>query len=604
MLHSKKNSIFAQKSIYMKTIYTKFTLLLLFIAQLSFAQDTLKFLGTYRTLQFDASASEIPAYESIKQYLYVSNSADNALDVIDIANPNLPQLVKQISLTPYGGNVNSVAVMNGIIVAAVEGAAKTDSGSVVFFDTSGTYVNQVKVGALPDMVAFTPDGNKVLSANEGEPDGVIDPNGSVSIIDISGGVSTLSQANVTTVDFSALSSQVPSTVKLAPGKTFAEDAEPEYITFSKDSKYAYVVLQESNAMLVLDIVNQIPLKILPFGFKDHSQAGNGMDASNSSSSVNITTHPVFGMYQPDAIASYQFSGQTYLVTANEGDSKDGEDERIKNLTLDASVFANASMLQNDTVLGRLNVTTYLGDTNSDNQYEKLYAFGTRSFSIWDTSGTLIYDSGDDFAQKILQQFPNQFNSNNDDNTSFKSRSDDKGCEPEGVTIGIVNGTTYAFIGLERMGGIMVYDITDPNNVSFVQYLNHRNFQVSETDTAAGDLAPEGLVFIPDSISPNGQNLLAVANEVSGTVSIYQFGDKQSALDSKLDQDNIIIYPNPIKINQTLKFSKKASGFIFNALGQVVKKFENENQVTIDFGSGVYFCEIFGLTQAKKIIVIE
>ena len=38
---------------------------------------------------------------------------------------------------------------------------------------------------------------------------------------------------------------------------------------------------------------------------------------------------------------------------------------------------------------------------------------------------------------------------------------------------------------------------------------------------AGDLGPEGLVFIPAAQSPNGRPLLVVGNEVSGTTAVLQ-----------------------------------------------------------------------------------
>jgi 2',3'-cyclic-nucleotide 2'-phosphodiesterase (5'-nucleotidase family) len=250
---------------------------------------------------------------------------------------------------------------------------------------------------------------------------------------------------------------------------------------------------------------------------------NGFDASDRDNAITIVNHPVYGLFQPDAIAAYQAKGQTFLVTANEGDTRD-ENARVASLILDTDAFANAADLQQNGNLGRLNVSTIDGDADGDGAYEALFSYGARSFSIWDAYGNLVFDSGDDFEQVIKAELPQEaFNATNNGQPSFDNRSDDKGPEPEAVTIGTVSGQTFAFIGLERVGGVMVYNITDPHQARFVGYSNNRDFTVAfdgnsppATIAAAGDLGPEGLVFIPESQSPTGAPLLVAANEISGT----------------------------------------------------------------------------------------
>ncbi|MEC4985303.1 MAG: choice-of-anchor I family protein [Oscillatoria sp. PMC 1068.18] len=253
--------------------------------------------------------------------------------------------------------------------------------------------------------------------------------------------------------------------------------------------------------------------------------GNTLDVSDADGEINLANYPIFGMLQPDAIDTFEIGGQTYIISANEGDARDydgfSEEARVADLVLDPEAFPNAEQLQQDEVLGRLQVTTELGDLDGDGDYDELYAFGGRSFSIFDEFGNLVFDSGDDFEQIIAEQLPEFFNSDNDDNDSFDSRSDAKGPEPEGVVTGEIGDRTFAFIGLERVGGIMVYEVTDPQQPEFVQYLNNRNFSVDAEAANAGDLGPEGLVFIPAEDSPNGEPLLVVANEVSGTTTIYE-----------------------------------------------------------------------------------
>ncbi|MBO1351350.1 MAG: choice-of-anchor I family protein [Hormoscilla sp. GUM202] len=259
---------------------------------------------------------------------------------------------------------------------------------------------------------------------------------------------------------------------------------------------------------------------------------NSLDASDRDGEINIQNWPVLGMYQPDSIASYEVHGKTYIVTANEGDSRDydgfSEEERVKDLTLDPTAFPNAAELQADEALGRLQVTTTLGDRDGDGDYDEIYAYGGRSFSIFEATDTgleLVFDSGNDFEKITAEVFPEFFNSDFDDDEEvfeFDGRSDNKGPEPEGVAVGQVGDRTYAFIGLERIGGIMTYDVTDPFNPTFVQYLNNNPDRApvgAAMFLPTGDIAPEGLTFISQTNSPTNNPLLVVGNEISATTTI-------------------------------------------------------------------------------------
>ncbi|BAZ45776.1 alkaline phosphatase [Chondrocystis sp. NIES-4102] len=894
-------------------------------------------LGRYNSGIFDEGAAEIADYDPISQRLFVVNGADKTIDVLNLNNPNNPTFEFAIAIADFGDGVNSVAVKNGIVAAAIESDPSQDPGQVVFFDTDGNVLNQVTVGALPDMVTFTPDGNKVLVANEGEPnedDPSNDPEGSVSIIDISQGIT---QAKVITADFQQFNGQEATLrsreVRIFPDRNFSQDVEPEYITVSSDSTTAYVTLQENNAVAVVDIESGIT-DIQPLGLKDFSrglpqltnypidlseqvlgttpagqeillgrfsglfyegettdgklkfivtpdrgpngeptdvdgdgvkerpfplpdyqprlvrltldratgeveigeqifldrnqgktpltglpniQAGeadtaytdeepvdllgnsldndpfgadlesivvapdatfwlsdeyrpaiyhfdcngsyidrfvpqgtgeagngkegefgtetlpavyaqrrsnrgfegmalntdngklyafiqspldnpdvsddsnssnsqvlrilevdsatgvttgeyiyllegspgvdkigdavyagdgkinvierdsgtdadakkfifevdltgatnilgtdlatanttdtalesmtaddlaemgikpvtktkvlnlpsigylagdkpeglallpngslavindndfglldseipldgsvpfnqdptqttlgiidfnipNGLDASEQDGGINIRNYPVFGMYQPDSIASYEVDGETYYITANEGDARD-EDTAIEDLELDPTAFPNAEELQITSQIGGLEVSNIDGDIDGDGDYDRLVSYGGRSFSIRDRTGNLVFDSGDQLEQITAQQVPELFNSNGTVDT-FDSRSTAKGAEPEGVVVGEINDRTYAFIGLERTSGVVIYDVTDPAKSSFVKYINPID---PETGNAL-DLGPEGLKFIPSKDSPNNQPLLVVTNEVSGSTTVYQ-----------------------------------------------------------------------------------
>ena len=547
----------------------------------------LSVLGHYKTNIFAESAAEIPAYDAASKRLFVVNAQKGLVDVLDASKPEQPVHIAELSARDYlaDSEVNSVAVQNGIVAIAVQAKNKTDAGLVVFFNAKDlSFVSKVAVGSLPDMLTFSPNGKTVLVANEAEPndDYSIDPEGSVSIIDIQ----DIKQPKASIADFRAWNSQKADLMSkgvriFGPNATVAQDLEPEYITISGDSKTAWVTLQENNAIARIDIAQQKVTDIYPLGYKDHGVMGNELDVSDRDSKIDIKTWTgLVGMYQPDSIANYQVNGQTYLVTANEGDSREWlkdenayfagnlaqgyvENIRMKHLfnskgfnaegdypahlqkiangvkgaKLNPVTFAycgatatEAGDCRKDGNLGRLNIAWNMGyQTNPDGSpkldangrliYDKLYAYGARSFSIWNTQGQLVWDSGSEFEKKISELFPNYFNTDHEA-VSLDDRSDNKGPEPEGITLGTIGAKTFAFIGLERMSGVMVYDITTPMQPKFVEYFTTRNFV--ETDSAKqGDLGPEGLIFIAAKDSPNGKPLLVVGNEVSGSTAIYQ-----------------------------------------------------------------------------------
>ena len=918
--------------------------------------------STYATGIFDEAAAEIVAYDAGSQRAFFTNADANSVTILNMSDPSNPTLIKDVSMDPFGGGVNSVATYDGLVAIAVEGESTQDSGVVVFADINGTALNTVTVGALPDMIMFSPDGTKVLTANEGEPndDYTVDPEGSVSIIDISGGALN---ATVKHATFESYNDKKASLINrgvriFGPGATVAQDLEPEYITMPNDM-YAYVGLQEANALAVINVetatvmdifalgaknynsgrprltefyLNELidlpelgtpaydggqppvylggfsglwfaesesgednyvfyavpdrgpndgavsaanvnpappgnlrPFKLpdyqgqiskfsvnkdgsaqlldriyltqkdgttpitgrgnvegfdevpvtyadpatdyanvdytdnngeeyhaLPYdpyggdfegilidgngdfwmcdeyrpaiyhfqangqlieryvpegtsmlgtnpqpagtygaetlpavyakrranrgfeaiamdydkgivyafiqspienpsskvrnnsdvirilginpadgtpvseyvyllernrdsglaigrvdkigdavyvgngrfmilerdssvpgqdegkkyvfeinltgatnilgtdlsnategftlerltadqldsagvqvvhkcktlnlpsvgylpsdkpegiamlpdgsiavlndndfglagaGVSDNSSLGiiqfcddNGIDASNEAADIEIMNWPVKSFYMPDALRSYTAGDKNYIVTVNEGDARDydtySEEDRVADLTLNPTYYPDAADLQLDENLGRLNITLENGDYDGDGEYEQIYGYGARSFSIWDMYGNLVYDSGNEFARIIADLDPDHFNSNNDDNDSRKSRSDDKGAEPEAVEIAQFGENTYALIGLERHGGIMVYNITDPQWPYYVTYINNRNWDVDATSPDAGDLGPEDIKFVPADQSPSGSPMILLASEVSGTMSVY------------------------------------------------------------------------------------
>lgn len=658
----------------------------------------MKFVSRYETGLFDEAAAEIVAYSELKNRVYFVNAFANTVNILNFENPANPTLLSSINMSQFGGGVNSVAVYKNLVAVAVEATIKQDNGSVVFFDLDGNFINQVTVGALPDMVTFSPNGKWVLTANEGEPDAdyLVNPEGTVSIIDLSTGAYNLNQTNVTTLNFSAFNNTTIAGGRIGgptnfsifdenfdePGDTllgdfisfsrasnedwehnsfsnnfFAQingfgantpsddwliatnlnlaqftaaefsfvternftggsfdvlistnynsgdpinanwdtltslftfsagnyastpsgiaslnnylnqnvsiafvyvtqgtgsgqaglwrvddflvkglstklsyDIEPEYIAVNATSDTAYVACQENNILAIIDVVNQTVVGLKGLGYKNHGIPGNGFDPSDKDS-INIRTFQnVFGIYMPDAIKTFQVGGTNYIISANEGDGREYEgnpgfvdEDRVKDLILDSAAFAYLPNIQSDNELGRLAVVTTQGDIDNDGDFDELYAYGARSFSIWDAQGNLVFDSGDEFEKLIADSLPQYFGFSNDDNdlSDFDSRSDAKGPEPEAVEVAEIDGQVYAWIGLERIGGVAMYNITNPAAPVFLQYLNTRNFTVNANTSAAGDLGPEDIKFVRADKSPDGKDYLIVSNEISGTVAFFE-----------------------------------------------------------------------------------
>lgn len=514
---------------------------------------TLTPLGAHDTGVFDESAAEIVAFHAATARLFTVDANAGQVRVLDASDPTAPAELFALttegvasadgSTIPAGAVANSVAVReDGLVVVAVEAPTKTDDGWLAFFDAAGTgaALGAVRVGALPDNVAISPNGKRAASANEGEPndDYDVDPEGSIAVVDLPKKLRAPGQDDVRLADFHAFEDALPEGVRVFAGIDGADfpvsrGLEPEYVTIDDKSRTAYVTLQENNAIAVVDLKRATVTDLLPLGAKDHSVEGFGLDPSDRDGvdeepAIGIVTAPVKGLYMPDAIASFRQRGTTYLVTANEGDARDdwgdyAESARIKDAGDDGIAPLCDGVLTEDQLedgaLGRLDFSTASGFNEDLGCYDEIHTFGGRSFSIWTTDGELVFDSGDEFEQTIAEVIPEWFGSDNDEST-FDTRSDAKGPEPEAVAIGTIGKRTYAFIGLERVGGIMVYDVTSPADSTFVTYVNNRDFAADPESPEAGDLGPEGLAFIDAKDSPTGAPMLAVASEVSGTTTLF------------------------------------------------------------------------------------
>lgn len=523
--------------------------------------------GTY-----GAGAAEIVQFHANSKRIYVVNGAANRVEIVEgtgltssalndaLTANNLssqPLLLPVTAVVKNDQNTdetitlgfaNSIAIHGNVLAIAMENQVKTAPGVVLFYDITASVPvlkSAVKVGALPDMVAFNADGSLLLVANEGEPaaDYTADPEGSIAVISMTNSVAS---AQAELISFSSFNSQKSTLagrgIKFASpvNTTVAQDLEPEYITFSIDNKKAYVSLQENNALAVIDLATRRVDKLVALGFKDHSLTRNTLDVSNQNG-VELQTYPgVFGMYQPDTIASFGWKGATYIVTANEGDARDwagySEQKRVSAVVRSAELQAKQAGIYSSSGLARLNISTAMG-LNAQGEHDALYAYGARSFSIWDQNGLQVFDSGNDFERIAAGLHGDKFNSNHL-SVSGDNRSDDKGPEPEALALGQVGSRQYAFIGAERMGSIYIYDITNPYAPTFVDYVLNRDLNVTYSINddvkpvvvtgnvaLAGDLGPESLVFVPAAQSPTTKPLLLMANEVSGSLTVFEINKK-------------------------------------------------------------------------------
>ncbi|KQT24133.1 alkaline phosphatase [Chryseobacterium sp. Leaf405] len=560
-------------------------------------QISLNYIGSFDPSGNSTSSTEIVVHDPSTQRLFTISSITDVFDIINFSNPNMPTVINTINMAPYGG-ITSIAVKNGIIAAASPNTNPQQNGSVVFFDINGNFIKQVTVGALPDMVSFSPDGTKVLTANEGEPNDAytVDPEGTVSIIDISGGVANLTQNNVTTINFNAFDSQVAALTatglrKVRTNNTLSQDLEPEYITISPDSQKAWITLQENNAIAEINLATKTITSVWGLGKKDMSIPGNGFDASDNNGEVLIANWPVKTYYTPDAVQNYKVGNTNYIVTANEGDEKDlsGFSERTtvgaNTYMMDPVLFPQSAILKASYNLGRFRVTNATGNTDGDSEFEEIAALGARSFSIFNAdTKQIVYDSGDQFERYIAANHPLIFNADNESNT-IKNRSRAKGPEPEGVTLGTINGQTYAFITIERTGGVMVYNITDPNNPTFTDYKNSRS-----TSAYGGDNGPEGIIYIAPENTTTGKGYVIIANEISGTLSMYEVSNAPTLAtgEVKSEKATFNVFPNPVAKGNMLYFNRAQDYELYDMSGKLLGK--EKNALTVDtskLSTGVY-----------------
>ena len=486
----------------------------------------------------DGGSLEIVQYNAKNGFAYAVSGVKGKLIAVDLNASLSGDKAAALNGTEYDirslvrtdnftyGDMTSVSPDGGTLAAAIQAEDYTAGGIVAVFtcgaDGSLTLSSTVPVGVQPDMVTFTPDGRHILTADEGEPrlgysdPNAVDPKGSVTVIE----AATLAAK---TVDFTAFDSADARQTLVAEGIVLKKDTlpsvdlEPEYIACDNDT--AYITCQEANAIAVLDIARGEFTGVYSVGFEDYSKVPIDL-GNNDKTYAPHTYDDLKGIRMPDAVSLYRVNGTTYLITANEGDS------RAWPVGLETDVNEAKGKKSPTGKIKTSNKVTWFDASQYDGLESGVdYLFGGRSFSVLRVTESgleEVYDSGSDFEAITAKHFPDNFNCSND-NIVLEDRSGKKGPEPEGTAVGTVNGRTYAFIALERVGGVMIYDVTDPAKATFVNYINSREFAAD----IQGDVSPEGLCFVPAAASRTGKPLLLAACEVSGTLAVYELTGKSS-----------------------------------------------------------------------------
>lgn len=539
--------------------------------------QSIDLIARYQSGTFDESAAEITDYHKASKRAFVVNAEAKEITVLDLSGlePNVVSGEQTFSLnnltskatsinvgariTPENGEtfdvgaINSLSIVGDLMAVAIENAQAHEHGAILFYqidaDGAASKLYAVKTGAMPDMVKITPDGKFALSADEGEPsdDYTKDPEGTVTLVKIKNG---MPEKNSRQLNFHEVNIPDEVIIKTSikesaanPSAELSKDLEPEYVAVSEDSEVAWVSLQENNALAIIDLTADEPKidQVVSLGFKDHGKPENKLDGNKDDKQGKLEAHKgLYGIYMPDTIASYSLNGKRYVLTANEGDGREYEykvDGKKELAYINESKIGKLKKPLSDSIknlkepLKNLKIQSELGLSADGKQYKELYAFGARSFSIWDENGTQVYDSGSIIEEEVLKATPEFFNTTHK-KLKIDDRSDNKGPEPEALEVAQIGGSHFAFVGLERQSGFMTFDISDVNNVKFVNFINNRNFDVKlkkkgkyKDPAKAGDLGPESIKFVAAKDSAIGKPLLIVANEVSGSTSVYKINLK-------------------------------------------------------------------------------
>lgn len=576
----------------------------------------------------DGGVAEIVTYNKKDKVFYLVSGVTQSIDLVKINSDGSTECKKRIEIGEIledkninAGDMTSVSYSDekNLLAVAVQDEDYKNNGHIVILDKDGNYKEAYECGVQPDMVTFTKDEKYIISADEGEPregydNGAVDPKGSVTIIDVENKSTKKVEFNIDR------DKALKNGLLLKKGSNPAEDLEPEYIAISDDSKTAFVSLQENNAIASIDIESGKINYVKGLGFIDHSVEGNEIDAvrgKGKNAKIDIKNDNFLGTPMPDGIAFLSKNGRDFILTANEGDAR--EWKNYKNTNSKKFDKKNADKK-----------TEYLDPEKTDGLVEgRIHLLGGRSFSIYDASDlTLVYNSGSDFEKITARIFHDFFNTSNDEDKGIDeldARSNKKGPEAENIAVLNIKDKIYAIVGLERISGIMIYDITDPSNPVYKDYFNNRIFIKSVNDKEEiglekrGNIGPEGLCAIEAKDSPTGKPLALVANEVSGTVQVIEFNYSEDEKNSEIPwidiEDNaeiVDVYENnydslthrdniektyPVFVNYSGKDEKND-----REKGIKNNKVQEGEEKTYKFYIGKSYYEILNMGESKKVKV--
>lgn len=390
----------------------------------------------------DTTVSEIVAATMDGKTLLYTDSERGAIGFIDITDPALPKPGGTVSLDadPLDGkeySPTSVAVLRSqyaLVAADTSGSKATPSGSLLVIDLK-----------TREMVTELDLGGQPDSVHV-SPDHrfvaiIIENERDEDIVvgGVEGGLPQPPAGYLTVIETKgAPTSWIRQDVQLTGlADVHPDDPEPEFVDINQANQAA-VTLQENNHIVIVDLPSRTVVNHFPAG----AVTLEGVDATEDD--VISLTETQFDLpREPDAVA---WVGPARLATANEGDLNGG----------------------------------------------------TRGFSIFNTDGSVAYDSGTSFEELAVRHghYP-------------EDRSENKGTEPESIEFAKFGPDELIFVGSERGGFVAVFRLDQNGQPAFSQFL-------------PAPLKPEGLLAIPQ------RNLLIASGEeddpsfgVRSTVMIYE-----------------------------------------------------------------------------------
>ncbi|CAH1785165.1 unnamed protein product [Owenia fusiformis] len=501
--------------------------------------------------------------------------ATGILHVIDARNITNFTVLASYKFHPQwdGSEAKDVELCSGGVVAVpyqIKNALE-DGGKVAIFapysreQATLVKIREINVGTFPSQIVFTEDCRKAVVVNQGNLGQSINSNpyydaeGSISILEFSGGDIAYGSVTATTLGFTEFNERYESYKQsgvryLYRGlpqtsfkSSFSQDVEPKSVVLNTDETVAYVTLQENNAIVRVDLLTDSIIDIYGLGSK--SWLGTGFDSSSNDGGINIRPWNISAWYQPDGIQYFKGSDpdhEGYLVTANEGMHKvyRVDEEGITwSENWEGKTFPSENLVDKERVptkvsdglnsyrsLGGLQFSKVEGE-NERGKFDRFYTFGGRSISVWNASNmALLYDSDSEIEIQHGQQYRKIFNSHIAEETQVPSQSKDtrstyRGPEPESIELVEIENKRYMFVGNERISTIMVYSMGLDDTVPELESINRagdtdRTWRQLYEERNIGDIDPEDLRFIPYDKSPTCEPLLLVTGAASGTVSLY------------------------------------------------------------------------------------